>query len=261
MCEFAAILKVGATQIVLQMIEDDFITEDFSLANTLQAVKQISARFDCEIELADGRKTTAVDLQRRFLDYALEYRLKREVPHVPEADAILEGWAEVLDGLGNLRLSRDLDLEDDPSELTRKLDWVLKLWFLTRYRRQKSLKWDHPQLKVLDLQYHNIDRNEGIFYSLQRQGMMQSILDDSEIAAFVVEPPPTTRAWFRSKCLQKFLKEIYLLNWEVVGFDHGDIHRMVPLLNPLKGTRDQFEQVFEEAGNSRELLDIIGKMH
>ncbi|SPF33601.1 Depupylase [Syntrophobacter sp. SbD1] len=261
MCEFASILKLGTTQIVLQMMEDDFLTGDFSLRDPLRAIRQVSAKFDSDIELEDGRKTSAIDLQRRFLDFALQYSLKRDVAHVPEVEAILKDWSDVLDGLGNLKLSQDLDLEDDPSDLTRRLDWVLKLWLFNRYRRKKTLTWDHPQLKVLDLQYHNIDRDEGVFYSLQRRGLTESILRDAEIAAFVREPPSDTRAWFRGKCVQKFPGEVYLMNWEVVGFDHGDIHRMVPLLNPLKGTRDRFQQAFDQARNSRELLDIIGKLH
>ncbi|MDR3554309.1 MAG: proteasome accessory factor PafA2 family protein [Syntrophobacteraceae bacterium] len=261
MSEFASILKIGATQIVLQMMEDGFITDNFSLKDPVQAVKRVSARFDCELELADGKKTTALDLQRRFLDLALEYRLRRDVAHVPQVDSILEAWTNVLDGLAELKMSPDMDLEDDPRDMSRKLDWVLKLWLLTRYRRRKSLSWDHPQLKVLDLEYHNIDRGKSIFYSLQRQGLTETILRAEETAAYVDEPPAATRAWFRGKCLRKFPQEVYLINWEVVGFDHGDIHRMVPLLNPLKGTRERFQQIFDQAANSKELLDMLAKLN
>lgn len=150
MSDFSTILKVGTTQIVLQMMEDDFITYDFSLKDELGAIKQISGQFDCEIEMADGRKTTALELQRRFLELAKQYCLKKDLSCVPGADVILENWTEVLEGLENLRLSRDFDLEDDPGELRGKLDWVLKLWLFTRYRRKKNLPWNHPQLKVLD---------------------------------------------------------------------------------------------------------------
>ena len=257
MCEFAGILKIGATQILLQMIEDDFITDDFTLRDPLRAIKAVSARPKSEIELAGGRKTTAVDLQRRFLDCALEYRLRQDVSHIPEVDSVLTGWAAALDGIERLRLSGDFDLEDDPACLRQRLDWVQKLWLLTRYRRKKALSWDHPYLRVLDLQYHNINRDQGIFYSLQRQGLTERILADTEIDAFVREAPSNTRAFFRSRCVQKFPGEVFLVNWEVVGFDHGDVHRMVPLLNPLKGTHDRFQQAFDKARNSRELLDIL----
>lgn len=260
MNDFSTMLKVGTTQIVLQMLEDDFIASDFSLRDELGALRQISLQYDCEIEMADGRKTSAIALQRRFLELARTYCLRPDTACVPEADLLLENWSKVLDGLENLKLSRDFDLEDDPEELRRKLDWVLKLWLFTRYRRKKNLDWNHPQLKILDLQYHNIDRDEGIYYSLLDQGIAQSVLDEAEVAAFVEKAPSSTRAWFRSRCLQKFGREVYLVNWEVVGFDHGDIHRMVPLLNPLKGTRSRFEEVFEKAGDSKELLGLMEKM-
>lgn len=71
------------------------------------------------------------------------------------------------------------------------------------------------------------------------------------------KPPPDTRAYFRGKCIEKFPKEMHLVNWEVVGFDQGDVYRMIPLLNPLKGTREQFEEVFNQASDSAELLDLI----
>ena len=261
MCEFASVLKVGATQMVLQMMEDDFITRDFSLKDALRAIKQVSSRFDCEIEMADGRRTTAVDLQRRFLDRALEYRRKQDVEHIPEVDAVLDSWAGALEGLSSLKLSRDFDLEDDPAGLAQKLDWVLKLWLFNRYRHKKGLNWSHSQLKVLDLQYHNINQDDSIFYSLQRRGLTERILEDEAIEAFVREAPSSTRAYFRGRCIQKFPDEVYLVNWEVVGFDHGNIHRMVPLLNPLKGTRDRFQRAFDEAGDSRELLNIMKRLN
>ena len=257
MCEFAGFLKVGSTQIVLQMIEDGFIIEDFTFKDPLNAIKQVSARFDSQVELADGRKSTAMELQRRFLERAKEYRKIRNVPHVPEVDSILECWAYALEGQEELKLSSDFNLENDPMEIKRRLDWVLKLWLINRYRQGKNLDWDHPKLRVLDLQYHNIDAREGIFYQLQDQGLTENMLDDTEITRSVWEAPTDTRAYFRGKCIEKFPKEIRLVNWEVMSFDQGEIDRMVPLLNPLKGTREQFQEVFEKSRDSRELLALI----
>jgi proteasome accessory factor PafA2 len=257
MCEYAGLLKVGATQIVLQMMEDDFITSDLSLKEPLRAIKQVSSQYDAIIELADGRRTTAIDVQRRFLDRALEYRRKPGVEHIPGVDIILKYWACVLDGLRDLKLSEDFDLEDDPGDMRQKLDWVLKLWLFNRYRRRKGMNWNDPRLKVLDLQYHNIDSNEGVFYSLEQQGLTERILEEAEIETFLLEAPPGTRAYFRSRCIKDFPQEVFLVNWEVVGFDHGDLHRMVPLLNPLKGGRDRFQEVFDRAGDSKGLLRIM----
>jgi Pup amidohydrolase len=151
-------------------------------------------------------------------------------------------------------LSSDFDIEDDPGDLVRKMDWVLKLWLVNRYRQARDNAWDHPLLSVLDLQYHRVDSLEGLFYKLQRDEMSDRICDDEEINRYVEQAPDDTRAYFRSRCIQQYAKEMFLLNWEVVGFDHGEIHRMVPLLNPLKGTREQFEELFAYAGDSRALI-------
>ena len=260
MSEFAGLLKIGTTQLVLQMLEDGFFAEDLSLHDPLKELRRISARFDCLVELADGRKLRPVDIQRQFLERAHEYCSGKGGPGVPDADLILKCWTHALDGLERLNLSSDLEILADPLELQRRLDWVTKLWLINRYRESKNQAWNLPQLRVLDLQYHNVEPGEGIFQRLQSQGFTERILDDAEIERRITEPPSDTRAYFRGKCIEKFTQEICLVNWEVVGFDHGGVRRMVPLLNPLKGTREQFEDLFARSANSRELLSAIQAM-
>ena len=47
MSEFTTYLKVGTTAIVLQMIEDDFLTPNLSLRNPVRAIKDISRDLTC----------------------------------------------------------------------------------------------------------------------------------------------------------------------------------------------------------------------
>jgi Pup amidohydrolase len=254
MCETAGFLKLGSTQIVLQMMEDGFMGEDWSLKDPVQAIRRMSIDYDTPLEMSDGRQLSAVHIQRLFLEKAEAFKDSAGAAAIPDYDKILTIWADVLDGLDGLRLSSEFDIEDDPGDLVRKLDWVLKLWLVNRYRKARDNAWDHPLLPVLDLQYHRVDSLEGIFYKLQRDDMSVRICDDEEISRYVDQAPDDTRAYFRSRCIQKYAKEMFLLNWEVVGFDHGEIHRMVPLLNPLKGTREHFEELFAYAGDSRALI-------
>jgi proteasome accessory factor PafA2 len=258
MCEVAGFLKLGTTQIVLQMMEDGFIAEDWSLKDPIDASRRISIDYGASIELNNGARLPAVQIQRRFLEKAGAFKNAAGAAAIPHYDEILTRWAEVLDGLEGLKLSRDFDIEDDPGELVNKLDWVLKLWLLNRYRKARDCAWDHPLLPVLDLQYHRVDNLEGPFYKLQQDGLTMRMCDDREICHFVDHAPEDTRAYFRSQCIQKYAHEMFLLNWEVVGFDHGDVHRMVPLLNPLKGTREQFENLFLNAADSRALMALLG---
>ncbi|MDQ7781722.1 MAG: proteasome accessory factor PafA2 family protein [Desulfomonilaceae bacterium] len=257
MCEWSAFLKIGTTQIVLQMMEDDVLTDRLEIAEPLSALKRISADFSTPVDLADGRRLTAMEIQRSYLHMAHDYLEKGSGPGVPEAEYILEQWAYALDGLDRLRLSDDFRLMEDPLELARRLDWVLKLWFITRFRENKDRPWDTQGLRVLDLQYHNIQPLQGIFGRLQEQGLTERLVSESDIVRFFGEPPADTRAHFRGKCVEKFAKEVCLVNWEVVGFDHGDIHRMVPLLNPLKGTKELCQDILEKAETSRDLIRIL----
>ena len=254
MCEVAAFVKLGTTQIVLQMLEDRFLDDDWGLSDPIAALQRISQQYDAAVELSDGRRMTAVQIQRLFLDKADAFKGTAGAAAIPDYDEILHSWGTILDSLEGLRLSPGLDIEDDPGELTRQLDWVLKLWLLNRYRKSRNGNWEHPLLRVLDLQYHRVDNLDGIFFKLQQEGMTQRICDDGEINRFVDHAPDDTRAYFRGRCIEKFSREMFLLNWEVVGFDHGDIHRMVPLLNPLAGTREQFEALFDQAADSHALI-------
>lgn len=254
MAEVAGFIKLGSTQIVLQMMEDDFFAEDLRLKDPLDAMTRISRAFDTPVEMSDGRHLTAMEIQRRILEKAESFKDSAGAALVPDYEMILTHWAAALDGLEQLKLSADFDIEDDPGELYKKLDWVLKLWLLNRYRAPRNSNWDHPMLQVLDLQYHRIDSQEGLFYRLQADGIATTLLKDEDIQYFVDQAPDDTRAYFRSRCIQKYAEEILFLNWEVVGFNHGEIHRMIPLLNPLKGTRDHFETLFEDAPTSAALI-------
>jgi proteasome accessory factor A len=257
MCEVAGYLKLGATQIVLQMLEDGFLNDDWTLKEPLNALRRISMDYDSPLELESGRRLTAVQVQRLFLEKAEAFKGRAGAVLIARYDEILAYWAQVLDGLDQLKLSRDFDIEDDPGDLIQKLDWVLKLWLFNRYKRSRSCAWDHPLLPVLDLQYHRVDNRQGLFYKLQADDMIKSVLDEKQINHFVDHAPEDTRAYFRSRCIQKYARDVCLLNWEVVGFDHGDVHRMVPLLNPLKGTRAQFETIFSKAEDSAELISRL----
>ncbi len=257
MCETAGFLKLGTTQIVLQMMEDGFIDEDLTFQDPIDALGRISCKYDTAIALDDGRRMTAGQVQRWFLERAVAFAHTDGAATIPEYDTILACWADVLDGLDRLKLSADFDIEDDPGDLCRKLDWALKLWLLNRYRNARNGAWNHPLLKVLDLQYHRVDSTEGIFFKLQQDKMTDRICDDEQIAHFVNHAPEDTRAYFRSRCIQKYTREMYLLNWEVVGFDNGEVHRMVPLLNPLQGTREQFETLFDHAADSIAMISAL----
>jgi proteasome accessory factor A len=81
MSEYTIYLRNGATALVLAMIEDGAITKDLSLRDPVRAIKTISHDRSCRqsVELENGKRMTAVEIQREFLEMALRYADGREL--------------------------------------------------------------------------------------------------------------------------------------------------------------------------------------
>jgi Pup amidohydrolase len=244
MAETPTFLKIGATSLVLRMIEDDFIDDDLALAQPVRAIKVVSHDPTCRatINLADGRSVTALELQWEYLRLAKKYAQDNETdPATPE---VLERWEAVLEGL-----------ESDPMSLSRQLDWVAKLKLLDAYRERDHLPWDHSKLKLIDLQYHDVDRKKGLYWKLVGSGKIDRLVTEDEIAFAVDHPPEDTRAYFRGECLRRFSDSIVAASWDALIFDSGDEPlRKVPTLEPTRGTKAHVQALFDASRDVTSLL-------
>jgi proteasome accessory factor A len=250
--EVSAFLKVGTTSIVLSMIEDDWFARanrDFTLRTPVSAMRSVSYDLTLNepIELADGRSMTALEMQWEHLDLARKYAEDQGLDSVGGDEVghtILDRWEQVLSGL-----------ESDPISLAKQLDWVAKYRLLNAYKERHDLGWDHPRLAAMDLQYHDVDPDR----SLHARLGMERILDPAKVAEAVSEPPETTRAYFRGKCLQRWASSVAAANWDSVVFDLGsDPLRRVPMMEPLRGTRAMVEELLDSVSSPAELLERLG---
>jgi proteasome accessory factor A len=252
MCEVANFLKVGTTSLVLAMIEDDWFTRanrEFALHSAVGAMRRVS--YDLELtrplELADGHTMTALELQWEHFDLARKYVEERGCDAVggPEVGGeILRRWEDVLTGL-----------ESDPMSLARQLDWVAKYRIVNGYRERHGLSWQDHRLAAMDLQYHDVSPQR----SLHARIGAEQLLDPDEVVRAVTEPPDTTRAYFRGKCLQRWSSSIAAANWDSLVFDlGGDPLRRVPMMEPLRGTKAHVEELLSSVSNPAELLERLG---
>jgi Pup amidohydrolase len=248
MSEVATYLKVGATALVLKMIEDEFLNDDFTLAEPIRAMRVVSHDPSCRatVELADGRRLTAVELQWEYLRLTRKYAQDND-PDESTTD-VLDRWEGVLEGL-----------ETDPTSLSDQLDWVAKWSVLNAYRERDSLEWDHPKLKLIDVQYHDVQRGKGVYYKLARSGKMQRLVSDAEVEFAIDHPPEDTRAYFRGECLRRFSPTIVAASWDALIFDVGDEPlRKVPTLEPMKGTRERVQGLFDRSPTAGALIHNLG---
>src|SRR6266581_4161723 len=249
LCEVATFLKVGATALVLAMTEDDFIDKDYSIVSPVPSMRTVSHDPTCRatVELVDGGTVTAVDLQWEFLRLAQKYADDVGLEALGSEEVgqqVLERWEAALTAL-----------ERDPMTLDGQLDWVTKLKLLDAYRERDSLGWDDPKMALLDLQYHDVRPEKSLFERLVRAGKVERLVEEPDVTTAMTEPPPSTRAYFRGRCLEKWADAVVAANWDSLILDVGsDPLRRIPMMEPLRGTRAHVESLFEECTTPAELV-------
>ena len=246
LCEVATFLKLGTTSIVLKMIEDGFLP-DFSLVNPVAAIHVVSrdVSLTTQMSLVDGRKMTALQLQWEYLELARKY-VDRE-DDTPENREVVERWETVLRGL-----------ENDPRTLSAQLDWVAKLRLLEGYRERDGLAWSDAKLRAIDLQYHDVRRDRGLYHRLAHAGKVERITTDEEVQRAIMEPPDDTRAFFRGRCIAKYPDAIAAASWDSLILDTGrDALQRIPMREPLRGTRAHVEELLDACEDAAALVDRL----
>jgi proteasome accessory factor A len=94
-------------------------------------------------------------------------------------------------------------LERDPKKLDKEIDWVIKLKLLRRYADRHSVDFSSPDLQLLDLQYHDINPDRGLFHRMTQKGLAKSLIAETDIAHAQQFPPQTTRARLRGEFVRR----------------------------------------------------------
>jgi proteasome accessory factor A len=186
MSEYTNFVKIATCAAVLQMIEDGFINKDFTLRHPVKAIKDISYDATCKrkLRLENGREYSPIEIQREYCDMAMRYCESHDVD--TQIRAGVREWNHILECL-----------DADPDRLDTKIDWVIKRRLLQEYIERKGLEWSDPRVFMIDLQYHDIRRDRGFFYLLERAGRAERMYTDAEIEKAKTEPPQDTRARMR----------------------------------------------------------------
>ena len=247
LCEVATLLRIGTTMIVLDMIEDGFLPEPIALADPVRAFHAISHDLTQRgtVELDDGRTVTPLELQWHYLDYAKKYLEHQDVDD--STAEVMRRWESVL-----------ATAESDPRELRGQVDWATKLDLLEQYRDRDGLAWGDAKLSMIDLQYHDVRQDKGLYNRLAARGKVERIVDEAEVQRAMTTPPEDTRAWFRGRCLERFRDQIVAAGWDALIFDVGrDALQRIPMMEPGRGTKAHVGQLLDEVADARELLDRL----
>ncbi|MBV1893149.1 MAG: proteasome accessory factor PafA2 [Ilumatobacteraceae bacterium] len=249
MSEVATYLKVGTTMIVLAMIEDDELGDDWVLGSPVAAIRQISHDLSLTktVMLRDGRRATALEVQWGLFERARKYEQSHGLSCVNEqvGKDVLDRWEGVLTAL-----------ESEPESAAGIVDWIAKRRLVEGYGNRHDLEPGSMRLKAIDLQYHDlrVDR------CLALRAGLETLVSADEVGDAMTQPPETTRAYFRGRCLAKYPDEVVAANWDSVVFDVGsEPLQRVPMMDPLRGTAEHVATLIDTSASARALLDNLGQ--
>lgn len=232
MSEYAMWLKIATTCIVLDLLDLKVVPNEVRLEDPLHALKSVSRdeSYKWMMRRTLGGSIGAVDLQRIYLGAAQKHLKGKD----EQTDQALIEWEDVLNGL-----------ERDPMELSDRLDWVAKKKMLQEFISAEKTNWRDDTLHSLDLEYHNIDPEHGLYYALEEMGAMRRICTDEQIQTSTTTPPQNTRAKGRAAVISELIRRRwgrYLIDWDWVRVDKD---RHLELRNPFH-TYDEESAAFTQ---------------
>ncbi len=233
MSEYATWLKVATTDLILRMIEAGSVMRELTLDNPIRAIREISHDMRCKrrVRLAGGREMSALEIQQAYFE-----RVSQFIEHAgsdPETDLVLAEWGRVLQTLA-----------DEPLKLTRECDWVAKYHLVEDYRRRHDLPLSHPRVAMLDLQYHDVHRERGLYYLLQRRDKVDRLVDDAQIEEAMQWPPQSTRARLRGQFIAeaKRRRRDFTVDWVHLKLN-DQAQRTVLCKDPFRSHDDRVEKL------------------
>jgi proteasome accessory factor A len=237
MNEWTNLMKVGITDLVLRVVEDNTVMRDLSLENPIRAIRDISHDITCKgrVKLTNGRELTAIQIQREYLD-----RVSRYVES-HGADKLSEGlifeWSAALDALE----------AGQPELLARKVDWVTKKMLIERYCEKNDIELTHPKASLMDLAYHDVNRERGLYYLLERAGKVDRAVDNARIQQAMREPPQTTRAKLRGEFIRqaKQKRRDYTVDWVHLKLN-DQAQKTVLCKDPFRSEDERVDQLIAQ---------------
>ena len=226
MSEYVSYVKVGATVALLQMLEDEVVFRDLTLENPIRSIREISHDTTCRrrVRLANGRELSALDIQWEYLERVMRYA--RSPGFSPQVQSAVAMWEHLLTGL-----------EKDPLSLRRECDWVMKQHLIDEYASSR-------RLAMVDLAYHDVSKERGLYYLIERRGLMDRVVTDEDIERALVLPPQTTRARLRGEFIKaaKEHNRDFTVDWVHLKLN-DQAQRTVLCKDPFRAVDDRVDKL------------------
>ena len=194
MSEATTVLKVATTELMLRAAELGLLKDKFTIENPIKTIREISndLKFRNSFRLSSGREITALQMQNEMYNIVLSMPGLDEILEKPFYRYALNLWRRSLDALES----------EDYSLVDMELDWMIKRKFMNSYKEKHQLNDMDSRLILLDISYHNIRKDRGLFYILEKSGMAKTLITNNDVNSAMENPPQTTRAALRGRFIK-----------------------------------------------------------
>ena len=194
MSETTTVLKVATTELMLRAAELGLLKDKFTIENPIKTIREVSndLKFRNSFRLSSGREITALQMQNEMFDIVLSMPGLDEILEKPFYRYALNLWRRSLDALES----------EDYSLVDMELDWMIKRKFMNSYKEKHQLNDMDSRLILLDISYHNIRKDRGLFYILEKSGMAKTLITNNDVNSAMENPPQTTRAALRGRFIK-----------------------------------------------------------
>ena len=203
--------KVALAKIALHLAE---IGESpgWDMREPHRDIQRVSRELSGEgrIELAGGSWTTARQVIESYLD-AFERHFERAEPAA----------AELFDVANECRWLLD-DLSARPGQFARSVDWAAKRAMIAEFLDAEGATWRDPVARSLDLAYHDLDPDEGLFPALLAAEAVDSDPPPEQVALRREQVCEPTRAFARSVAVRSLGPALVGVSWGRLALETSD---------------------------------------
>jgi proteasome accessory factor A len=235
MSETTTLLKVGATDLVLRLIEAGVVMRDLTLENPIRAIREVSHDLTGthQVRLANGREASALDIQEEYYSKALEFADRKGI-NTGTIARVLELWGRTLEAVRTENLG----------SVATEIDWIMKHQLIERYREKHQMTMSNPRVAQIDLAYHDIHRRRGLFYLLQNKNQAERVTTDLKTFEAKSVPPQTTRARLRGDFIRRAQEQRrdFTVDWVHLKLN-DQAQRTVLCKDPFRSVDERVEKL------------------
>lgn len=199
----ALAIKVGLVKIALALIVENR-SPAWRMIDPVRSVRSVSRAVDSEgqIELEGGGTTTPRHVIESYLD---------AYDHSGHDDAELGEIGQRVRRLLEARFRR-------AEEFAFSVDWAAKRAMIQSFIEDEAASWTDPIVQSLDLEYHRLDKDQGLYEALEEQQLVEPRPDPREVENRVDQISEPTRAFVRSLAVTRHAKHVVSINWRQIVF-------------------------------------------